>query len=161
MKNNYFPLQFVMLGYLLIGIGIYFIAINNWVGYIMIPSGFIFAFLTIRQKLDLDKRKYRDYYCFFGLRFGKWKDIPNIDYVTVFRERMVQGKNVASISSSHSEESYKVDMIISREEKISATKYTSKEKALDKGMELARAFNCKLLDYTSGKAEWVRLDNNN
>lgn len=157
MKNSYFPQQFVILGYLLIGIGIYFLIINNWIGIIMIPAGFIFSFLFINQDLDIDNRKTREYFGFLGMKFGKWKDIPEVEYVTVFQERMIQGKNVVSISSYHSEESYMVDLIISPKERISAAKYVDKEKAIEKGMALALAFNCKLLDYTSGKAKWVEV----
>ena len=120
----------------------------------MIPAGIIIAFLKINQDLDIENRKYREYFEFWGVKFGKWKDLPKIDYVSVFREKVVQGKNVLSISSYHSEESYKVDLIINRKEKITAAKYTDKETALAKGSELARALDCKLLDYTSGKAEW-------
>jgi len=156
MKNSYFPPQFVILGYLLIAIGIYFLIISNWIGIIMIPVGFIVAFLNINQDLDIKNMKYKEYFEFLGIKFGKWKDIPIIDYVTVFRERTIQGKNVVSISSHHTEENYKVEMIINRKEKISVAKYANKEKALEKGLELARALDCKLLDYTSGSPKWIK-----
>ena len=155
MKNSYFPQQFVILGYLLIGIGIYFLIIYNWIGIIMIPTGLIFSFLNINLDLDTKNRKIREYFGFLGMKFGKWKDIPDLEYITVYRERMIQGKNVVSISSHHSEESYKVDLIIRRNKKIHVGNFVKKEKAIEKGLELARDFNCKLLDYTSGKAVWI------
>ena len=157
MKNNFFPTQFVILGYLLIGFGIYFLIRYDWVGFIMIPAGMVFSFLIINQKFDLENKKYREYYGFLGLKFGKWKDIPGIEYVTVFLERSVQGKNVVSISSYHAEENFKIDLIISKTERIEAGQEKDRETALEKGKEIAKALNKKLLDYTSGKPVWVEL----
>ena len=123
----------------------------------MLPLGLILAFLYIRQNLDILNMRYKEHYWLLGLKFGKWKPIPKVDYISVFAEKMVQGKNVVSISSSHIEKNFKVDLIISSKERISASTYANKEDALDKGKELARSLKCKLLDNTSGKAIWVDL----
>ncbi len=92
MKNNFFPLQFVILGYLLIGFGIYFLIRSDWVGFIMIPAGMVFSFL-----------------------------------------------------------------IISKTERIEAGLEKERDAALEKGKEIAKALDKKLLDYTSGKSVWVEL----
>ena len=123
----------------------------------MLPLGLILAFLYIRQNLDILNMRYKEHYWLLGLKFGRWKPIPKVDYISVFPEKMVQRKNVVSISSSHSEKNYKVDLIISSNERISAAKYAKKEQALDKGKELARSLKCKLLDNTTGKAIWIDL----
>jgi hypothetical protein len=157
MKNNFFPLQFAILGYLLIGFGIYFLIRNDWVGFIMIPVGMVFSFLIINQKFDLENKKYIEYYGFLGLKFGKWKGIPGIDYVTVFLERSVQGKNLVSISSYHVEKNFKIDLIISKTERIDAGRKKDRDTALERGKELAGALDKKLLDYTSGEPVWVEL----
>ena len=157
MKNNFFPPQFVILGYLLIGFGIYFLIRNDWVGFIMIPVGMAFSFLIINQKLDLENKKYREYYGFLGLKFGKWKDIPGIEYVTVFIERSVQGKNVVSISSYHVEKNFKIDLIISKTESISAGQEKDRAAALKKGKKIAKALDTRLLDYTEKDSKWVEI----
>lgn len=157
MKNNYFPPQFVILGYLLIGFGIYFLIRNDWVGFIMIPVGMVFSFLIINQKFDLENKKYMEYYAFLGLKFGKWKDIPAIEYVTVFIERSVQGKNVVSISSYHVEKNFKIDLIISKTESISAGQEKDRSTALKKGKEIAKALDTRLLDYTEKDSKWLEI----
>ena len=157
MKNNFFPTQFVILGYLLIGFGIYFLIRNDWVGFVMIPLGMAFSFLIINQKFDLKNKKYMEYYGFLGLKFGKWKDIPGIEYVTVFLERSVQGKNVVSISSYHVEKNFKIDLIISKTESISAGREKDRATALKKGKEIAKALDTRLLDYTEKNSKWVEI----
>jgi hypothetical protein len=157
MKNNFFPPQFVILGYLLIGFGIYFLIRNDWVGFIMIPVGMAFSFLIINKKFDLENKKHMEYYGFLGMKFGKWKDIPRIEYVTVFIERSVQGKNVVSISSYHVEKNFRIDLIISKTESISAGHEKDRAAALKKGKEIAKALDTKMLDYTEKDSKWVEL----
>ena len=98
-----------------------------------------------------------EYYGFLGLKFGKWKDIPGIEYVTVFIERSVQGKNVVSISSYHVEKNFKIDLIISKTESISAGQEKDRAAALKKGKEIAKALDTRLLDYTEKDSKWVEI----
>ena len=117
----------------------------------------MFSFIVIREKFDLENRKYLDYYGFLGIKIGKWKEIPKTDYVTVFPERSVQGKNLMSISSHHAETYYKIDLIISRTKRINAGQVYDKKAALEKGKEIAKALNVRLLDYTTEESKWVEV----
>ena len=155
MKNNYFPPQFVILGYLLIILGVYFLARHDWVGFIMIPAGFIFSFTFNRRIFDLKNRKYREYLTLMGIKSGRWKDIPTVEYVSVYPERVLQDQHVASISSRNVESGFRIALIISRSERIECGKEQYREKALEKGRAYATALNCKLLDYRTGKAVWI------
>jgi len=155
MKHNYFPPQFVILGYLLIILGIYFLARHDWVGFVMVPAGFIFSFTFKGRVFDLKNRKYREYLAFMGLKSGRWKNIPPVEYVSVYPERVVQDQHVASISSRHVESGFRIDLIISRSERIECGMDPDGDKALEKGREFATALNCKLLDFRSGKAVWI------
>jgi hypothetical protein len=155
MKNNYFPPQFVILGYLLIILGVYFLARHDWVGFIMIPAGFVFSFTFTRRVFDLKNRKYREYLTFLGIKGGRWKDIPPVDYVSVYPERIIQDQHVASISSRHVENGFRIALIISSSKRIECEKEQDREKAIEKGRKYATALNCKLLDYRTGKAVWT------
>lgn len=59
----------------------------------------IIVFYTLIQEgseINLHNKMYRTFYSILGIRFGKWKPIPNFEYVSVFSTAETQQVNMVS-----------------------------------------------------------------
>ena len=117
----------------------------------------MFAFSYDGIGIDFSAHSYRKYFGIFGLRFGRWKDLPEMKYVTVYKERSSQTMSVESISSNISSAVYKINLIISKEVRITADIKNNKEKALENGKYIASKLKLRLLDYTGMEPQWIEL----
>lgn len=104
--------QFQMLGLVLIVIGFYMIYLNNYFFLLVLPAGLILSFLKAGIQIDLKNRKQREYLNCLGFLFGKWKDVPAVDYVTVYIEHYSQRSSVVTIDKENQFEKVKVSLII-------------------------------------------------
>lgn len=67
-------------------------------GYIPIFPLIIVCYTFIREgsEINLHNKMYRTFYSFLGFQVGKWKPIPNFDYVSVFSTSETQQINIIS-----------------------------------------------------------------
>lgn len=156
--EKYFPLQFVMLGYLLTIFGLYLLIIPfNLFGIALIVPALVFSFSKTGIQINFNSNEFKDYFFIFGLRFGKWHKLPKIEYVNIHLEKYSQVMNVQSISRGAVYNKITVNLIISKTNRKNVAIYETneKERALETGKLLAKNLNTKLLDYTSKKPEWI------
>lgn len=75
---------------------------------------FIGIYLLIQDgvELNFEARTYRRTKSFFGLTFGKWQPLPNIDYVSVFKTTETTTVWAASASANISSAIVKVNLFI-------------------------------------------------
>lgn len=156
-NSNYFPSQFIYLGYILICAGIYLIINLNIIGILSIIFGSIFSFSFIGIRFNFKEIIYQEYFNIFGFYFGKWREIPKTQYVTIYIEKYSQGMNVSSINKKNIYTNFKIDLIISEKEKINIGTYKNKDKAFNTGIFLAKKIKTKLLDYTLSTPEWIDI----
>jgi hypothetical protein len=152
-----FPFQFVFLGYVGIVASIYFLIILNFWGLPLILASLFVSFSFSGIQIDFDKDTYNEYLGLFLLKFGKWKTLPEIQYVTVFNDHYVQEMHVASISGTQTVEDVKINLVITKSSFISIGKFKNKTSALETGHLLASNLKTKLLNYTSAEPEWMRV----
>ncbi len=108
-------------------------------------------------QIDLKEKLHREYINIFGRKFGDWKKLPNIEYVTVFIEHYVQEKWVISIRGADKYSKVKISLISDINHRFDAGLFNEKTLALKNGELIARALNTKLLDYTDREPKWVEL----
>ena len=158
--EKYFPLQFVMLGYLLAIFGLYLLIDSfNLFGIVLIIPALIFSFSKTGIQINFYLKEYKDYFFIFGLRFGKWHKLPEIEYVNIHLERYSQVINVQSISRGTIINKIIIDLIFSKtyRKNVGIFETNEKDQALETGKLLAKNLNTKLLDYTSKKPEWIKI----
>ena len=155
--GNFSLPQFQMLGIVLIVVGLYMIYLLNYFFLLVLPAGLILSFLNTGIQVDLKNRKHREYLNCFGILFGKWKEVPAVDYVTVYIEHYSQRSSVVSIDSENQFEKVKVSLIIKEPERLEAGLFDTKEKGLEAGKLLAKQLKTKLLDFTTHEPGWVEL----
>ncbi|MCF8405840.1 MAG: hypothetical protein K9H58_17990 [Bacteroidales bacterium] len=150
-----FPFQFVFIGYLMIPFGFYLLYGFNYWGILSIVIGIFISFSKTGVQVDFTKNIFREYLSVFNLRYGKWIKLPGVKYVTVFVDRSIQEMHMKSISSVQQNADLKINLIFSKTSKLGMGTFKNKDEALEVGKLLASSLQTRLLDYTSGKANWV------
>ncbi|MGB1017902.1 MAG: hypothetical protein ACPGVH_02435 [Chitinophagales bacterium] len=115
----------------------------------------ILSFSSFRYtEVNFETRKYREAYSFFGKRFGEWKKIIDINYVSIV------GKNVRTqhqrtlgpinnpTGTSESYGVYEIRLFKSISQRIILYNFSTHKKALKVGKILAKGLETKLLDAT-------------
>jgi hypothetical protein len=146
-----------MFGFILIALGAYMVFKMNYFGVVSMVVGLPMLLASIGIQIDFDNKSYREFYGLSEIRFGKWQQLPPIDYVTIYIEHYAQRGSVASIDNVSRYSKIKVSLIISPTQRFDAGFFDSKEKAVEAGKMIARNFNTRLLDYTDKEPKWVEL----
>lgn len=155
--ESLFPFQFIFLGYVGIIAGVYFLIVFNIWGLPLILAGIFVSFTNTGIQIDFENNSYKEYFGLLFLKFGKWKPLPKIQYVTMFIDRAVQEMHVASISGTQTLDDIKINLVIAKNSYITAGKFKNKTESMKTGKYLAVNLKTKLLDYTSSKSEWINI----
>lgn len=150
--------QFQMLGFILFILAAYLLYQMKWFGLVALIVGFALSFAVIGIQIDFEKNLHREFISLLGVKLGKWKSLPKIEYVTIFNENFSQRGSVASIDANFKDSKLRVSLIVSKTEKYDGGFFNDKEKALFVGKMCARKLDTKLLDYTSREPVWVDVD---
>lgn len=149
--------QFQMLGVVLLAWGAYLVWLLNPFSVLVLAGGAALATASMGVQIDFKEKAHREFIIIFGYKYGKWHQLPAIEYVTVFIEHYTQEKGMVSISSEDSFTKIKISLIASKTERFDAGLYDNKQLALENGEKIARALQTKLLDYTTREPRWVEM----
>jgi hypothetical protein len=154
-KEKYFPPQFVYLSYLLIAFSLY----SSWENspynlFILLPATVI-IFSFVGNQINIEGRLYRSFFSVVGLKFGKWENLSDLEYLTIYPEKQSQTMSVSSISRGSESLHFNLDLVFAEQEKKNIGTFESKEKALEKGKLLAQNLNVKLLDASEREQKWI------
>lgn len=148
------PTMKLVFGFVLFGFGIHGALFNNI--FILIISG-IGVFLLLQQgsEIDLTSKKYREIYSVLGIRFGKWKPLPELEYVSVFKTK--ENKRVQSLgaSANMSNEIYKLNLFYNRNRKIQAYKTIDIDDAFNVAKQISKVLDIDILDSTERTSKWL------
>ncbi|WP_046757711.1 hypothetical protein [Kordia jejudonensis] len=106
-------------------------------------------------EIDLTIEKYRTFIEVLGFRFGKWDDLPEIDYVSVFSTT-----ETITIRSRSAEANVKSDVIVlnlfyNGNHRIKAYTTKNKEDAFEKAKQIAEVLKIDILDATEAESKWL------
>ena len=147
--------QFQVFGFILIVLGGYLLVTANWLGLIPLVVGLVLFLSTVGIQIDFSQPAHREYYGIFGFKFGKWKELPPVEYVTVFIEQYAQRGSLLTIDNINKFSKVKVSLIVSRTIRFDGGYFNSKEKAIQAGLLIAKKLKVELLDYTGKEPEWI------
>lgn len=150
--------QFQMFGFVLILWGGYLLYTSNLFGLIALVVGLGLFFTVVGIQISFNKKLHREFVGLFGIKFGRWRAMPEIEYVTVFIEHYAQRGSVVSIDNTRQFRKVKISLIVSKTERYDAGYFNDKQKAIEAGKLIARKLNIKLLDYTGKEPKWINLD---
>lgn len=149
LKNGLlFPLQFQILGYVLLFAGLVLLVINIWASIIFILLGgvIVSAFSGIEFKKD----KFREYNAFFFIKNGKWETLKKAEKIFIKRVKVSQkfyGR--ANQSSTIKNVVYKAFLKFEDGETILLYDHKNKDKVESKVKELSNFIETEIIDYTN------------
>lgn len=138
-------------------LGVVLLFIDYWASILL----FAFGLGALQQDgldIDLLEKKYRSTYGFIGVRFGKWKQLPEIEYVSVFKTAEKTRVWVSTASTLTKDVVYVVNLFYNRNKRLEAYRTFDKMDAFDKALHFADALYLNILDATIHGSEWVDKD---
>ncbi|MEP2689368.1 hypothetical protein [Maribacter dokdonensis] len=113
----------------------------------LLPSAL--AFSVVKDVLfDLNNKKYKIQYCVGPIKFGKWKKLPEIEYVSVFKQRLANGNFV-----------FEANLWYSTNKHFNIFESELKNPVFLLGKNVAKALNIDLLDATvPNDYKWIEIE---
>lgn len=112
-KTGKLPLNFIYLGFMLLGIGIWRMIVLDWRGILFFVISLLFLFIESGLIIDTDNRKLKKFIGFFVIKKGEWESIKSVIKLQILVIRETQSMNVLSISRRETKDVYKLFMILS------------------------------------------------
>jgi len=97
---------------------------------------------------DLGKNKYKEEYCIGPIKVGKWKNLPEIDYVSVFKQPLEEGKYI-----------YETNLWYQKNKHFNIYSNVNLEPVFEMGKSVSKILKVDLLDATiPNDYKWVDLN---
>ncbi len=136
-KTGKLPPNFIYLGIMLFGIGIWRMVVLDWKGILFFIISLLFLFIKSGIIIDTDNRRLKKYIGFFAIKKGEWESIKTIVNLQIIKTKETQAMSVLSITRTETNVVYKLfltlpdrkielmsgekDYIFKRAEKISSS----------------------------------------
>ena len=136
-KTGKLPVNFIYLGIMLFGIGIWRMAVLDWKGVLFFIISLLFLFVKSGIIIDTDKRRLKKYIGVFVIKRGEWESIKSIINLQIIKTKETLSMSVLSITRIETKDVYKLfltlpnrkielmrgekDYILDRAEKISSS----------------------------------------
>lgn len=121
---------------------------------VMASTG-IFAYQT-GIEFNFAKKIYREINAFGPQSFGEWKDLPPIEYISVFKVNLVSavyGRSGASVSTKRGV--YQVNLITNQNRRLRILETENIEEAFQFAKEYATYLDLKIWDASTKDAKWL------
>jgi hypothetical protein len=148
------PVMKLVFGFVLFCVGI-FCALTNSVFNLVLSGIGVFLMLQEGSEINLASKKYRELYAVLGVKVGKWKDLPPIEYVSVFKTKENKRVQGMGASANFSNEVYKLNLFYNRNKKIEVYITDNLKDAFDKAKYISEILNIDVLDATERESKWV------
>lgn len=144
---------------LLLGLLIFY-TVNDLIGLLLLFIAGIFALTSAGKEVDCLNKRVRNYTALGNLTFGNWETLPPIEYIAVVR--MVKGKksfhasSVSVVQVPSNEYIYQLNLVINpQKQQIHKIFSGESSEALNHALELGKAMNLKVLDFTTPNHKWI------
>ncbi len=134
---------------------IYIIMVQSILFGFFMMSFAVYLISTEGSQINFNSKTYRNIWSIFSIHFGKWKAIPEFEYISVFKGMQKQRVNSLSASMSFSDEVFYVNLFYNRNKHITFYKTFEKEKAFKVAKDFKKAFELDILDATEKKSLWM------
>ncbi len=123
-------------------------------GFLLIGMG-VFLLLVEGSEFDFQNKLYRQTKSILNFSFGKWQDIPEIEYVSVFRTNETTTLRSRTAEANVNKEVIKLNLFYDTNKKIEAYHTYDLDDAFAKAKELASLLNVDILDATQRESKWL------
>lgn len=147
------PVWKLILGCIALVVGIISL-LSSYQGFISIGVG-VFLLLVEGSEFDFKNQKYREIKSVLGISFGKWKPIPDIEYLSVFRTNETTTLRQRTAEANVTNEIIKLNLFYERNKKIEAYNTYDINDAFKKAKEMASILKIDILDATERESKWL------
>lgn len=152
--NKPIPTPKLIYGVGLVLLGIISLISGQYLGFMFLGTSLYFLKKDGIQ-FNLENKKYRKTVSLFGLVYGKWQDLPDIEYVSVFKSTQTSRVWVSTASTNVTSTTIKVNLFYNTNQKIEAYETENSHDAFIKAKEIAIALNIDVLDATERESKWL------
>lgn len=135
-------------------------------GFLMaVLTGSLFAFIFIAiglglnvaegTDINLTNKTIRSFQSLFGIKFGKWNQMPNFEYASVFKTNESQTIRVVTAETTQKSSVILVNLFYERNKHITFYKTTNKIKAFEVAKHFKLALEIDILDATESEKKWL------
>jgi virulence-associated protein VapD len=111
--------------------------------------------LTEGSEIDLENKTYRTVKSIFGVNFGKWKQCPKFEYVSVFKTKETQRVNVVTATTAFANEIILLNLFYDGNRNITFYKTEDKNDAFKVAEHFKLALDIDILDATENEKKWL------
>ncbi|RLD59602.1 MAG: hypothetical protein DRJ05_06175 [Bacteroidetes bacterium] len=112
-KTGKLPPNFIYLGIMLFGIGIWRMVVLDWRGILFFAISLLVLFLKSGIIIDADNKRIKKYIGFFMVKKGEWESIGSINNLQIVKTRETQNMGVLSITRTETNDVYKLFLTLS------------------------------------------------
>lgn len=142
-------------GYSLTLYGLFLLIFQNYFGFLFLLGG-LSLLVKNGTEINLENKKYRDIYVLFNKKFGKWKDLPNIEYISIFKVKYkVKAGLHLALEHEFKDFMYRVQFFYNRNQKIIIFETKDKLDAIKQSKFIADILNLEIYDATEKKGKWL------
>jgi hypothetical protein len=114
-----------------------------------------YFFHTDGIEINLLNKKYRTVISLFSLTFGQWKDLPEIEYVSVFKTTQSTTVRAMTAETTVKNKVVKVNLFYNTNQKIEAYVADNTDDAFEIAKQIATILNIDILDATERESKWL------
>ncbi len=107
-KTGKLPPNFIVLGTMLLGIGIWRMVVLDWKGILYFLISLVLLFLKSGVLIDTENKRIKEYTSLFVILKGKWESIQSIISLEIIKTSETTRMSAASISRTDTKEVYKL-----------------------------------------------------
>jgi len=148
------PTMKLIFGLVLFFLGIVGALTNNVFNLVLSGIG-VFLMQREGSQIDLASKRYREIRSIMGINIGKWKDLPNVEYVTVFKTNESKRVQAMGASTNFSNQIFKLNLFYNKNKKIEAYITDDFNDAFENAKYIAQVLNIKILDATERESKWI------
>ena len=148
------PIMKFAFGLAFFAMGVSWIISGSLFGFIICGMA-AFFFHSDGSEINLEDKKYRTFISFFGFHFGKWKDLPEIEYISVFSTTEKATVRALSAETTSENDVIQLNMFYNGNRKITAYTTTDKKDAFKMAKQIAQILNIDILDATEPESKWL------
>ena len=153
--ERFFPAGLIFGGFLMILIGLGVLIFKSVFGIVVLLAGVAIVFLHYGILIDFEENKYKEYWGLLGLKFGKWQNLPPLEYISLTKSRFSQEIGLRAANTTLKGVLYKGNLRINEQERILVMKSPKKDEVLNQLKFLAKKLDLRLLDCTESESIWV------
>ncbi|OUR91630.1 hypothetical protein A9Q87_10010 [Flavobacteriales bacterium 34_180_T64] len=148
------PIMKLIFGFVLFCFGIHGAIFNNVFNLVLSGIG-VFLMLAQGSEIDLKTKRYRELYTVLGIDLGKWKNLPVIEYISVFATSESSKVQAMGASANFKNKIIKLNLFYNTNKKIEAYRTEDVSDAFNVAKHFSEVLNIDILDATEQESKWL------